>query len=73
MDANTETRFRLFTKADTDSVIALWHACELTRPWNDPQKDIERKLAVNDELFLVAELHGEIVGSVMGGYDGHRG
>lgn len=64
---------RSFKQTDTDAVIALWGACELTRPWNDPLKDIGRKLAVDDELFLVAEQMGKIVGSVMGGYDGHRG
>ena len=45
----------------------------LTHPWNDPHKDIRRKLAVRPDLFLVAELEGAIVGTVMAGYDGHRG
>ncbi len=58
---------------DTTAVVALWQRCELTRPWNDPERDIERKLALDDELFLVAEQDGRIVGSVMAGYDGHRG
>ncbi|MCU1481363.1 MAG: family acetyltransferase [Subtercola sp.] len=44
---------RPFTLTDTDAVIALWHECGLTRPWNDPLKDIERKLTVQPELFLV--------------------
>ncbi|ERK15488.1 Acetyltransferase YpeA [Serratia fonticola AU-P3(3)] len=35
--------------------------------------DIERKLNHDPDLFLVAEVGGEVVGSVMGGYDGHRG
>ena len=39
--------------ADRDAVVALWEACGLTRPWNDPHRDIERKLAVQPELFLV--------------------
>jgi len=37
---------RTFADADADAVIALWEACELTRPWNDPRKDIARKLVV---------------------------
>ena len=73
MDIHKNTILRSFTESDTESVVALWQVCMLTRPWNDPKKDIARKLAVNDELFLVAEVHGNIVGSVMGGYDGHRG
>jgi len=46
--------------------------CKLTRPWNDPHKDIARKLAVQPELFLVGVIDGA-VGSVMAGYEGHRG
>lgn len=65
---------RPFRPEDADAVIALWETCELTRPWNNPRKDIERKLAVQPELFVVAEDEsGKIVGSVMAGYDGHRG
>lgn len=58
---------------DGPQLVALWTACDLVRPWNDPYKDIERKLAVEDDLFLVTEVAGTLVGSVMGGYDGHRG
>ncbi|MFK8079701.1 MAG: GNAT family acetyltransferase [Granulosicoccus sp.] len=64
---------RTFVANDTLEVVRLWQACELTRPWNDPYKDIQRKLDVADELFLVAEDGDLLVGSVMGGYDGHRG
>jgi len=64
---------RSFISQDTANVISLWRACDLTRPWNDPNKDIQRKLKVADNLFLVAESGAQIVGSVMGGYDGHRG
>jgi len=64
---------RPFERRDTDAVIALWQARGLTRPWNDPLKDIERKLLVQPELFLVGESDGVIVATAMGGYDGHRG
>ena len=43
------------------------------RPWNDPHKDIARKLKVQPELFLVGEAESQIVASVMAGYEGHRG
>jgi ribosomal protein S18 acetylase RimI-like enzyme len=66
-------QIRPFERADTGTVIALWQARGLTRPWNDPLKDIERKLAVQPELFLVGVLDGQIVATAMGGYDGHRG
>jgi ribosomal protein S18 acetylase RimI-like enzyme len=53
--------------------VALWQAAGLTRPWNDPHRDIARKLQARPEWLLVAEAAGEIVGTVMAGYDGHRG
>lgn len=64
---------RPFHPTDETALIALWHACGLTRPWNDPRKDIARKLTVQSDLFLVGVLDGEIVATLMGGYDGHRG
>jgi len=64
---------RPFVPDDEAEVVALWEAAGLTRPWNDPRKDVARKLRVQPEWFLVAALGGEIVGSVMAGYDGHRG
>ena len=59
--------------ADTDPVVALWHPAGLTRPWNDPHRDIERKLQMQPELFLVAADGDLVIGTVMAGYDGHRG
>jgi ribosomal protein S18 acetylase RimI-like enzyme len=64
---------RTFRPADTDAVIDLWRAAGLVRPWNDPRKDIERKLTVQPELFLVGETDGAVVAVAMVGYDGHRG
>ena len=66
-------KIRPFRSTDTEGVVALWEACELVRPWNDPRKDIERKLRVNPDLFLVAVDEDALVGSVMAGYEGHRG
>lgn len=64
---------RVFRQDDFEEIITLWQRCDLLRPWNDPEMDIERKLNHDPDLFLVAEVGGEVVGSVMGGYDGHRG
>lgn len=64
---------RPFQQADESAVIALWERCGLTRPWNDPHKDIRRKLAVRPDLFLVGVLDAAIVATAMAGYDGHRG
>lgn len=64
---------RPFTLPDTEAVVSLWQETGLTRSWNNPYQDINRKLAVQPELFLVADDEGEVVGTVMAGYDGHRG
>jgi ribosomal protein S18 acetylase RimI-like enzyme len=64
---------RPYRPADEEGVIALWRQCDLLRPWNDPRKDIRRKLAVSPDLFLVGVLDDEIVATAMVGYEGHRG
>jgi ribosomal protein S18 acetylase RimI-like enzyme len=64
---------RPFADTDEDAVVSLWRAAGLTRPWNDPHRDIARKKRVQRELFLVAEDDGALVGTAMAGYDGHRG
>jgi len=74
MRPNPDLTIRAYRPADEDALVALWEACELTRPQNNPRKDIARKLRVNPEWFLVAESgSGQIIGSVMAGYEGHRG
>jgi ribosomal protein S18 acetylase RimI-like enzyme len=64
---------RPFQTDDEPAVVALWDQCLLTRPWNDPHKDIARKIKVQPELFLVGVENGVIVATVMAGYEGHRG
>jgi ribosomal protein S18 acetylase RimI-like enzyme len=55
------------------AIIELWEKCDLTRPWNNPGLDIERKMKDKPELFLVGLVDGRVVASAMGGYEGHRG
>lgn len=64
---------RPFQPEDEEAVVSLWRRCDLVQAWNDPQKDIRRKLDVRPDLFLVGVLDGEIVACVMAGYEGHRG
>lgn len=64
---------RVYRDEDRDAVVALWKACDLVVPWNVPEEDIAAKLAFQPELFFVAERDAEVVGSVMAGYEGHRG
>jgi ribosomal protein S18 acetylase RimI-like enzyme len=64
---------RSFAASDTNAVIQIWQNCGLTRAWNDPRKDIERKLTTQPELFLIVEDAGAVIATAMIGYDGHRG
>jgi ribosomal protein S18 acetylase RimI-like enzyme len=71
---------RVYCADDQVSVIALWERCGLVRPWNVPADDIAAKIAFQPELLFVAEDHQSkpgdaprTVGSVMAGYEGHRG
>jgi ribosomal protein S18 acetylase RimI-like enzyme len=68
-----EIIIRTFKTSDKEQVINLWNLCGLIVPSNDPVKDIELKMSFQPELFFVAESDNIIIGSVMTGYDGHRG
>lgn len=61
------------TATDASAVIALWHACGLTRPWNDPQADYDLALVTPTSAILVAREGEVILASIMTGFDGHRG
>lgn len=70
------TRIRAFRAGDEPALIALWERCDLVRPWNVPADDIAAKIAFQPELLLVADgdpALGGLAGSVMAGYEGHRG
>ncbi len=64
---------RPFQSDDRKALITLWREAGLATPANNADKDIERKLQVDPELLLIALQETDIVGSVMGGYEGHRG
>jgi len=61
------------TAEDAGAVIALWQACGLTRPWNDPPRDFDRAVAGATSDILVLRDGDRTIGSVMVGHDGHRG
>ena len=54
-------------------LVDLRAKCNLIVPQNDPVEDIQRKLDFQPELFFVALLSGKLIGSIMAGYEGHRG
>lgn len=66
-------KVRPYMETDQEDVIFLWDECGLVTPQNNPIKDIERKLKVDPDLFLVGIVDNKIVATVMGGYEGHRG
>lgn len=70
-------KIRPYQIVDKTEVIALWEQCGLVRTWNNPSKDIERKLQASPELFIIGYTSENdkpiIIATAMGGYEGHRG
>lgn len=65
---------RPYEIADEPGVIALWReALADSAPHNEPGQALRMKREAGDGLLFVAELNGDVVGTAMGGYDGHRG
>jgi ribosomal protein S18 acetylase RimI-like enzyme len=59
---------------DEPAVVALWHACGLVAPTNDPVADFRfAKAGPSSDVLVAVDASGEIAGSVMVGHDGHRG
>lgn len=75
---SVDIHLRTFDDADTDAVIALWRETfpeynSPDKPHREPRRSIANKVAMHDGLFFVAVRERKIVGTVMAGYDGHRG
>jgi ribosomal protein S18 acetylase RimI-like enzyme len=67
-------RIRPFLETDEESVVSLWaEVFEGDPARNEPRKVIRRKLGVQREFFLVGEVQGEVVATVIAGFDGYRG
>lgn len=78
MATATVPTIRPVTLADAEPVLALWRLAfpgyeDPRKPHRDPRASLERKLAFGDGLFWLAEREGRVVGTVMAGWDGHRG
>lgn len=65
--------FRELAETDVERATALWREVDLVRPWNDPDGDFRGASAGATSAILGAELEGILVGTVMVGFDGHRG
>ena len=66
-------KIRPYQDSDEQTIIQLWLDCGLVAPQNNPVRDIQRKLKVNPEWFIVGLKDEEIIASCMVGYEGHRG
>ena len=65
---------RPYSDNDRAGLLALWtEIFPASSPHNDPTTSLDKKLRTAPELLLVSVKDGVVVGSVMGGYDGHRG
>lgn len=69
----TDFEIRALEIGEEDKLIQLWEACDLTRPWNDPKSDIDIANNAKETKILVGVVDGEIISSVIAGFDGHRG
>jgi ribosomal protein S18 acetylase RimI-like enzyme len=66
-------KIRTYESSDREEVVKLWYETELYHPENDPNKDIDRKIKDSPELFFVAVEDNRVIGTVIVGYEGHRG
>jgi ribosomal protein S18 acetylase RimI-like enzyme len=74
LDRTAPMEIRPFHASDEPAVVALLTAVfGYSSPHNQPEAVIRSKLTIQRELFCVALLDGSLVGTIMGGYDGHRG
>jgi len=64
---------RPFEDDDRDALIAIWEACGITVPWNDPDLDLALYRASPDAEIFVAQHKNRLIGTVCVGHDGHRG
>ncbi len=67
-------KIRNYKTSDKDSVVSLWKKVfNPQKPYNDPEIVIDMKTKQNDGLFFVAEENNQIIGTIIAGFDGHRG
>lgn len=64
---------RPLVEAEIPAAVAVWKACRLVRPWNDPEADARRALAGPASTIIAAAFPERLIGTAMCGWDGHRG
>jgi len=73
MTSSSTALIRPFREADRAALVALWRSCGLVVPANDPDRDIDLKRTIDPDGLAIADADGRLIGSVMFGYEGHRG
>lgn len=66
-------KIREFRLEDYSRVFELWKEAGLEIRPGDDLDGVKLKLERDPDMFLVAEDAGQIIGSVIGGWDGRRG
>ncbi|MEU9478622.1 GNAT family N-acetyltransferase [Streptomyces sp. NPDC048191] len=68
----TDLRIRPATDADLDTVLAFWRTAAEGTSISDDRDGVERLVARDPEALILAERGGELVGTVIAGFDGWR-
>jgi ribosomal protein S18 acetylase RimI-like enzyme len=58
---------------EAEAVLALWRRAEATVSPTDTVADLHRAMTASPAVVLVADAEGEVIGSVIGSFDGWRG
>ena len=73
MNMNCSYNIRNASISDSQEIIDIWQEANLIRPWNDPISDIKICLDNKTSTILLLCNQIQILGTIMVGYDGHRG
>ncbi|MFD7695692.1 GNAT family N-acetyltransferase [Streptomyces sp. NPDC059374] len=68
----SDLRLRSATARDLDAVLAFWKSAAEGTSISDDRDGVERLVARDPEALILAELDGELAGTVIAGFDGWR-
>jgi len=66
-------KIRKFNIKETDDIIQIWDKCGLLHPPNNPVEEMAIKTRFQPDLFLVGEINGKVMATIMLGFEGRRG
>ncbi|MCX4231861.1 GNAT family N-acetyltransferase [Streptomyces ortus] len=68
----SDLRIRAAVPADLDAVLAFWRTAAEGTSISDDRDGVERLVGRDPEALILAERDGELVGTVIAGFDGWR-